>query len=91
MTHSNTIRTVAVATALIASTLTLACTAGVRVGYREYDPYGRDYHVWAATDAGYYNQWAIETHHDPHRDFRRLSKSERGNYWKWRHDHPDHH
>lgn len=60
---------------------------GVGVGFRTYDPYYRDYHVWNPSEQTYYNRWAVETHHDPHRDFRKMKKGDQQAYWKWRHDH----
>jgi hypothetical protein len=63
------------------------CSA--QVGYRTYDPYYHDYHVWADTETPYYNQWVVETHHN-HVDYGHLNKHDRENYWRWRHDHPDH-
>ncbi|HXP86657.1 MAG TPA: hypothetical protein VN841_18145 [Bryobacteraceae bacterium] len=34
-------------------------------------------------------QIPVETHRDPHRDFRKLNRDEQQEYWKWRHDRPD--
>jgi hypothetical protein len=59
--------------------------------YRVYDPYYTDYHVWDNNEVVYYNQWAAETHRDPHRDFRKLPPAEQKEYWTWRHNHGDHH
>jgi hypothetical protein len=69
--------------------MTAAC--GGHHYYRVYDPYYHDYHRWDDGEVVYYNQWAVETHHDPHRDFRKLSKDEQKQYWDWRHNHGDHH
>jgi len=75
-------------TAVLASSfLGVACSGHVRV----YDPYYTDYHTWNHDEAVYYNQWAVETHHDPHRDFRKLNDNEKKEYWTWRHNHGDHH
>lgn len=73
----------------------LACSvAGIACGhphyYRVYDPYYTDYHVWNPNEVVYYNRWAAETHHDPHRDFRKLPPGEQKEYWTWRHNHGDH-
>jgi hypothetical protein len=76
--------------ALAAVIATVGCAGSVRVGYRSYDPYHRDYHVWGPGEGVYYNQWAVETHRQPSRDYRKLRKNEQQDYWKWRHDHPDH-
>jgi len=59
--------------------------------YRVYDPYHNDYHRWDDNEVVYYNQWAVQTHHDPHRDFRKLSKDDQKDYWNWRHDHDHDH
>jgi len=68
-----------------------ACAARVGVGYRVYDPYYRDYHVWTGPEPGYYHDWIVETHR-PERDFRRLRREDQHAYWTWRHDrHPDRH
>jgi hypothetical protein len=69
--------------------VTAGCAARVGVGYRVYDPYGRDYHRWNGNESIYYNQWAVETHRDPHRDFRRLNRGEQRQYWQWRHNDHD--
>src|SRR5437879_5666826 len=67
------------------------CAGRVGVGYRVYDPYYRDYHVWVDPEPVYYNQWIIETHRRD-RDFRRRPRREQQEYWRWRHDrHPDRH
>jgi hypothetical protein len=60
-------------------------TAGCTHHY--YDSYHNDYHRWDASETGYYNQWVIEVHADPHRDYRHLSKEDQKRYWDWRHNH----
>lgn len=76
------------ATALAASTLgAIGCAPHP---YRVYDPYYSDYHVWNNDEVVYYNQWATETHHDPHADFRHLPKDDQKAYWTWRHNHEHH-
>jgi hypothetical protein len=67
------------------------CAARVSVGYRVYDPYYRDYHVWDDHEIVYYNRWAGESHRDAHRDYRKLSHGEQKEYWTWRHNHSDKH
>ena len=74
--------------AALASTVAGAACAGP---HRYYDPYYSDYQVWDHNEVVFYNQWATETHRDPHRDFRRLNDSEKKEYWTWRHNHGDHH
>lgn len=51
------------------------------------DPYYHDRHRWDDGERGYYNQWVIEAHVDPHRDYRHLSKQDQKRYWEWRHNH----
>jgi len=63
--------------------------AGCTVHARVYDPYYRDYHVWA-TEQPYYSQWEHDTHHD-HADFNSRSAAEQKEYWDWRHKQEDHH
>jgi hypothetical protein len=76
---------------LFAVPLLLALMAGcsAHVGYRTYDPYYHDYHTWNDAEGPYYNQWVVETHHR-NVDYGHLPKRDRGDYWRWRHDHPDH-
>jgi hypothetical protein len=81
------IRVAAVAVSLV---LAAGCAARVGVGYRVYDPYYRDYHFWDNNEAVFYNRWTVETHHDPHRDFRKLNHRDQQDYWRWRHDHDRH-
>lgn len=61
------------------------CTVHAGVGYRVYDPYYSDYHVWDDAEVGHYHRWAADTHRDPNRDFRKLNKNEQHEYWTWRH------
>ena len=68
----------------------VGCSASV--GYRVYDPYRYDYHAWGPDESGYYSRWTVETHRDPHRDYRKLKRDDQRAYWQWRHDHEnDHH
>ena len=80
------IRSILAATALTAAIGTIGCTGGVVVGYRAYDPYRSDYHVWDSNEGVFYNQWVVETRR-PQRDYKRLRKEDQQDYWKWRHDH----
>jgi hypothetical protein len=78
------LRSVLVPASLCAALALGGCSVGV--GYRVYDPYHSDYHVWNAGEGVYYNRWTAETHHDPHRDFRKLNHDDQQAYWNWRHD-----
>ena len=74
--------------ALALPMLTTACAE--HHYYRASDPYHHDYHRWDRNETVYYNNWVVETHRDPHRDYRKLNHDEQKAYWDWRHDH-DHH
>lgn len=77
--------------ALLVLPLFVALLAGcsAQVGYRTYDPYYHDYHVWSDVETPYYNQWIIETHHN-RVEYGHLNRRDRENYWRWRHDHGYH-
>ena len=55
-----------------------------------HDSYYNDDHHWDRNEIVFYKQWSVETHRDPHRDFRKLSPEEQRGYWEWRHHHGDH-
>ena len=74
---------------LFAVLLTTGCAVRVNSGYRVYDPYYSDYHVWNDAEVAHYNQWVTENHRE-NRDFRKLSKADQKQYWDWRHSHTDH-
>jgi len=59
--------------------------------YRAYDPYHNDYHAWDNHETVYYQRWALETHHDPHHNYRKLNHDEQKQYWNWRHQHDHDH
>jgi hypothetical protein len=69
---------------LICAVILLALVS-VGCVHRVYDPYYHDYHRWNHQEVVYYNQWAVENHIDPHRDFRHLSKEDQKRYFDWRH------
>ena len=79
-------KTPRLASMLLLIALLPGCAVRVSSGYRVYDPYHRDYHVWDDHETIYYNQWVAENHRD-HRDYRKLSKEDQRHYWDWRHDH----
>jgi hypothetical protein len=74
---------------LLSPLLHTGCAARVESGYRVYDPYYRDYHVWNDQEAGYYNRWVTENHRN-NQDFRKLSKPDQKQYWDWRHSQSGH-
>ncbi len=83
-----TLGSLLLAVSLIVPLVTAGCAEH---RYRVYDPYYHDYHRWDDHEVVYYNQWATETHRDPHRDFKKLDDNEKKEYWTWRHSHPDQH
>ena len=82
------LRRLLTASTLLALPLLLVSLAGcsAQVGYRTYDPYYHDYHVYSDVETPYYNSWIVETHH-PNVEYRRLNRNDREQYWRWRHDH----
>ena len=74
---------------LLAAALLSAAACSASVGYRVYDPYRSDYHVWNHDEGAYYDRWVAETHR-PHTDFRKLKPEDQHAYFSWRHDHEDH-
>jgi hypothetical protein len=86
--QSGLIRSILLTAAVAGSAFTVGCAE--HHYYRAYDPYYSDYHEWNHGEVVYYQQWARESHRDPHRDFRRLRPEEQREYWSWRHGHGDH-
>jgi len=90
-TLAPTFLALALTAALSAPILLAGCET--HAGYRTYDPYYNDYHVWNNGEVVYYNNWEHETHRE-HRDYRSRSADEQKQYWDWRHHHDhdhDHH
>ena len=80
------LRAVLLGAALVSSLAGIGCAHHY---YRVYDPYYTDYHMWNDEEVVYYQRWCGETHRDPHRDFRQLSKDQQKEYFTWRHNHGD--
>lgn len=81
----------AMASVLGTPVIITGCAARVGYGYRIYDPYYRDYHVWNAHERDDYGRWARENHREEHRDFRKAPHRDQEDYWKWHHSHSDNH
>lgn len=75
---------------LVSPVIITGCSAHVHAGYRVYDPYVRDYHVWGPDEDVYYRRWLGERHLE-YRDIHRLRHEQQEDYWKWRHDHHEDH
>jgi hypothetical protein len=87
MSRGSHLSSLLLAVALASSVAGIACAEHHG---RVYDPYYTDYHTWNHDEVVYYNRWVVETHRDPHRDYRHLKKDEQKEYWTWRHNHGDH-
>lgn len=57
---------------------------------RYYDQQSKDWHQWNGDENKAWQRYQQE-HHRNDRDFGKLSKREREEYFKWRHQHPDEH
>jgi len=55
---------------------------------RYYDKDARDYHEWNQNENQVYHQYVTDNHKRD-RDFSRTTRTEKKDYFKWRHDHPD--
>lgn len=58
--------------------------------HRVYDKEHRDYHNWDDAEDRAYRGW-LESRHETYVEFNRLDEKRQRAYWKWRHDHEDHH
>lgn len=74
----------AVVSLLFAAVLMVTAGCAAHVGYRVYDPYYSDYHVWGPDEGVYYRQWN-DLNHRPYREYRRLRREDQHAYWTWRH------
>jgi Ni/Co efflux regulator RcnB len=46
---------------------------------------------WNKNEEPYYRQWYTQTHNgQEYREYNRMNKRDRDDYWKWRHQHGDH-
>jgi hypothetical protein len=75
---------------LILALTFIASMAGIGCAVRYYDADHRDYHRWDGDeDRAYHAYWGESHPRDPYRDYGRLNAGEQGDYWNWRHGHPD--
>jgi len=75
---------------LAAGCLAAILGAGCAARVRYYDDYHRDYHRWNSHEDYEYRIYLNERH-EGYRNFRDLDRDRQNDYWRWRHDHPDHH
>jgi TPR repeat protein len=57
---------------------------------RYYDRDRKEYHTWDQREDSAYRRWMKEERHRSYRPFETLNAKEQREYWKWRHEHPDH-
>jgi hypothetical protein len=72
--------------ALVAAIACGACTGSL--GLRVYDQPHQDYHVWNSNENHAYQRYVSENHQQ-NVQFSKLNSSQQGDYWNWRHEHPD--
>lgn len=59
---------------------------------RYYDPNTKTYHEWNDNEQHAWERWQRdERHATAVHDFKKASKQEQRDYWRWRKDHPDEH
>jgi hypothetical protein len=58
------------------------------LGLLVYDQPHQDYHQWNNNEQRAYQRYAVENHRDNSK-FSTLNSQQQGEYWNWRHDHPD--
>jgi hypothetical protein len=56
---------------------------------RYYDREGHDYHTWNGGEDRAYRVYLGEQHRE-YREFNKTKAPQQREYFKWRHDHPDH-
>jgi hypothetical protein len=56
---------------------------------RYYDRNARDYHVWNSQEDRAYRAYLVEQHRE-YRAFPRVKVVRQREYFRWRHEHPDH-
>jgi hypothetical protein len=56
---------------------------------RVYDRDHKDYHNWDDRENQAWNRFLEENHRAKH-GFAKANRREQSEYWKWRHEHPDH-
>jgi len=59
---------------------------------RYYDPDAKQWHEWNESENKAYHEYWEQNRKDrdkDFRDFKKLNKKERSDYWRWRHEHQD--
>ena len=74
---------------LVAPVAIMAAPQEANVQVRFYDRQHKDYHNWDDNENRSWGVFLTQNHKRSH-EFSRANKREQSNYWKWRHNHPDH-
>ncbi len=69
--------------------ITSGLNAQVGVSIRIYDRDHKDYHNWDDREDRAYRVYLNE-HRRDYVEYKHLKKNEQRDYWRWRHEHPDH-
>jgi len=72
--------------ALAGSLLAPVAAHAQGVELKFYDRSHKDYHNWNADEDRVYRQYLTDNHRK-YRDFKKMSKKQQDEYWRWRHDH----
>jgi hypothetical protein len=75
--------------ALLAPLATKVSAAPQIISVRVYDRDHRDYHNWDDRESRSYESYRNE-HRGYNVTFQKNNRRQQSNYWKWRHEHPDH-
>jgi len=78
----------AAAIAAPVSMLAAPAAQDAAVQVRVYDRDHKDYHNWDDNENKRWGLYLQENHRKEH-DFKKATRKEQSEYWKWRHDHPD--
>jgi hypothetical protein len=60
------------------------------VSIRVYDKNHKDYHNWDDNESKAWGIFLTDNHKSNH-EYAKANKKEQGQYWDWRHTHPDNH
>jgi len=75
--------------ALVAPLATRINATPQLVSVRVYDRDHKDYHNWDDNEARSYETYR-QDHHGYSVTFNKNNRRQQSDYWKWRHEHPDH-
>lgn len=66
-----------------------AAPQDAKVQVRVYDGDHKDYHDWDDREDRAYRRF-LEERHETYREYDKQKEKMQSDYWKWRHEHPDH-